>query len=148
MPFRIGRKAYWITIALLLTLKVTAVFLLDAWPQYFSLFKAADNGWVVVLALMIGARFSDFGSSKWLGIGLTFLITMVVPLVLFLSGPMPTAKPANPLDILPDWIGYLTTALLLALIVFAGIRRSVSLADDEDFPPDDGVKERREPTWP
>lgn len=146
MPSRIGRKTYWIVIAVLLTLKVAGVIALDTWPQHLSIFKAIENGWIIALALTIGFRFSDFGFSKWLGVILTLLITIAVPLILFLSGPLPSAKPANPLDILPDWIGYLTTGLLVALIVFAGVRRSVP--GDGEGPPDSSRKDRREPSWP
>jgi hypothetical protein len=143
----LGRRPYWLLIAVLIALKVGLAVVVISAPQTFGTVRNVDTAIVVVLALVVGGRFADIGWPRWLGIMLVLVIAIVVPLaLLFASPPIPVRNP-NPLDFVPDlaWIG---TVMQLILLIVAGVKKSASA-------PDKGVGGkaaeqggRKEPTFP
>jgi len=127
--WRLARRPYWITVVLLVVGKVALVTWLQFVPAMEWIARHLDTGFIVVVTLVVGARFKDAGWSRWLGIALVLLITMILPL-LILSVVDWTPDSESPLDSLP-WQIWLSTVAFLALLIVAGIKRSVPAPDTE-----------------
>jgi len=122
--FFLGRKPYWIFVAILIGLKVGLIVAIEYAPQTFNALRSIDTGLAVGLAIVVGARFADIGWSRWLGITLVVLVMLVLPVVLiFVSPPVVSGPLASPLDALPDLI-WISTVALIVLLVVAGAKRS------------------------
>jgi len=141
----LGRRSYWLIVAALIVLKVGVVAVIISAPQTWSSFlRSADTGIIIVLALVVGARFVDIGWPRWLGVVLVLVLAIVLPIALIFASPMVSTSPQNPLDAVPDlaWIG---TVLQLVLLIVAGVKKSASR-------PDEGIggkaAEHKEPTFP
>jgi hypothetical protein len=107
----------------------------------------ADTAIIIVLALVVGARFVDIGWPRWLGVVLVLVMAIVLPIALIFASPMISTRPQSPLDVVPDlaWIG---TVMQLTLLIVAGVKKSAS-------GPDEGIGGkaaeqvgRKEPTFP
>jgi hypothetical protein len=137
--FFLGRKPYWIFVAILMGLKVGLIVAIEYVPQTLSALRSIDTGLVVGLAIVVGARFADIGWSRWLGITLVVLIMLVLPVVLIFAAPPKVSGPlGSPLDALPDLI-WISTVALVVLLVVAGSKRSalrhdsiVGVFDEDD----------------
>jgi hypothetical protein len=126
----LGRRSYWLIVAALIVLKVVVVAVIISAPQTWSSFlRSADTGIIIVLALVVGARFADIGWPRWLGVVLVLVLAVVLPIALIFASPMVSTGSQNPLDAVPDlaWIG---TVLQLALLIVAGVKKSASGLDD------------------
>jgi hypothetical protein len=143
----LGRRPYWLLVAVLIALKVGVAVAVISAPQTFGTLSSVDTAIVVVLAMVVGGRFADIGWPRWLGMMLVLVIAIVVPLaILFASPPVPVRNP-NPLDFVPDlaWIG---TVMQLTLLIVTGVKKSAS-------GPDEGIGEKaaeqggcKDPTFP
>ena len=122
---RLARKPYWVVVLILLVVKYGLVMSLDFVPGIMAVVRHVDLALMVVLALVVAARFGDAGWPGWLGIVLVFLISVVLPFVLLIV-TAPVIKSPNPLDDLPFIFG-LPTAALFVLLIVAGIRPSVAV---------------------
>ena len=122
--FFLGRKPYWIFVAILMGLKVGLIVAIEYVPQTLSALRSMDTGLVVGLAIVVGARFADIGWSRWLGITLVVLVMLVLPVVLiFVSPPVLSGPLASPLDAMSDLM-WISTVALIILLVVAGAKRS------------------------
>jgi len=127
--WRLARRPYWITVVFLVVAKVALVTWLQFAPAMEWIARHLDTGFIVVVTLAVGARFKDAGWSRWLGMALVLLITMILPL-LILSVVDWTPHSESPLDSLP-WQIWLSTVAFLALLIVAGIKRSVPAPNTE-----------------
>jgi len=121
--WRLARRPYWITVVFLVVAKVALVTWLQFAPAMEWIARHLDTGFIVVVTIAVGARFKDAGWSRWLGMALVLLITMILPL-LILSVVDWTPDSESPLDSLP-WQIWLSTVAFLALLIAAGIKPSV-----------------------
>ena len=126
---KLNRKTFWIWIGVLLVAKVligTVVatqFEAGSGSSDGSFLRSLDTGVAIGIAFAVGGRFRDAGWPGWLGIVLTLLIMMVLPVVaLFVVMPKGDAA----LGDLFGTVGIVSTVLLLALIGVAGSRPSVA----------------------
>jgi hydrogenase-4 membrane subunit HyfE len=126
----LDRKQFWIWVGALLAVKIALVVGWDAYPAMINSTKSLETVLMVFVAMTIGARFKDIGWNRWMGIAIAVVIVFVLPLVLLFgvalpSGQMANAAPdASPLDILPWYVGWSSTACLLVLVVIAGVQPS------------------------
>ncbi len=106
-----------------------------AWPVHVLL--------VIALAFVIAARLNDAGYNRWIGIGATYLITMILPAILLLGYrtmfPNPAGVSANRQEFVDPFstINLVPLVLLLALLIWAGTRpRAPQLStSSSDSPP-------------
>ena len=71
----LGRRPYWLIVAALIVLKVGVVAVIMSAPQTFSSFLSyVDTAIIIVLALVVGARFVDIGWPRWLGVILVLVV--------------------------------------------------------------------------
>jgi hypothetical protein len=125
----LNRKQFWIWIACLSLAKVASgLSVAFASPESSGFLNYIDTVLAVFIAMTIGARFNDIGWRRWLGIVITLVIMVVLPLALLFALISPNgarhAIPANPADALPWYVGWSSTICLIALIVVAGTRPS------------------------
>jgi hydrogenase-4 membrane subunit HyfE len=126
----LDRKQFWIWVGALLAAKIALVVGWEVYPAMIDATKSVDTVLMAFVAMTIGARFKDIGWNRWIGIAIAAVIVFVLPLALLFavalpSGQMANAAPdANPLDILPWYVGWSSTACLLVLVVIAGVRPS------------------------
>jgi hypothetical protein len=124
----LNRKQFWI--CALLAANITLVVGCDAYPAMVNSTKSLETVLMVFVAMTIGARFKDIGWNRWMGIAIALVIVFVLPLVLLFGVTLPSDQMANaapdasPLDILPWYVGWSSTACLLVLVVIAGIQPS------------------------
>jgi len=121
---RLARRPYWITVVLLVVAKVALVTWLQFVPAIDWVARHLDTGFIIVMALVVGARFKDAGWSRWLGMALVLAITMILP-VLILATADWTPDGGNPLESLPPQM-WLSTVAFLVLLLAAGIKSSVA----------------------
>jgi hypothetical protein len=143
----LGRRSYWLLVAALIVLKVGVVMLIMSAPQVSSFLRYVDTAIIIVLALVVGARFVDIGWPRWLGVVLVLVIAILLPIALIFASPMISTRPQSPLDVVPDlaWIG---TVMQLTLLIVAGVKKSA-------VGPEEGIGGqaaeqggRKEPTLP
>ena len=126
----VTRKQFWIWICCLLAAKIALVVFIDLSPQNASVAKPLDTVIVIFIATTIGARFNDIGWRRWLGIAITLVIMIALPLVVLFAVVIPNDSlnkvPAggSPLDVLPWYVGWSSTACLVVLLAIAGSRPS------------------------
>ena len=123
--WRLARKPYWVAVAIFLMLRLGLAIALDFVPATMPVLRHVDTPLVIVLAFIVGARFADAGWPRWLGIALVFLVSVVLPIMLVIAMAL-ALKIQNPFDDLMPVL-WLVTAALIALLIVAGIRPSVSV---------------------
>ena len=124
--WRLARGPYWLAVVILIVAKFAFLASIEFFPQMVSIVRNIDTPIVVVLAFVVAARFADAGWRRWPAFVLIILISFVLPLVILLaSNPLPRGP--NPLDDMPDLL-WLSTAALFALLIVAGVKRSVAPA--------------------
>jgi uncharacterized membrane protein YhaH (DUF805 family) len=125
--WRLNRLSFWLFVAVYFAIKIplaqSATANFGAQQNFASVL---DTWLVIVLALAVGARFNDAGRNRNLGIGLTFLITVVLPLALLFGYLAVFPEPAGVskeefLDLFRT-INLVPFALLIALLIWAGTR--------------------------
>jgi uncharacterized membrane protein YhaH (DUF805 family) len=112
-------RTYWKTIGVLLAVRFLVGIVLALKPEAASLLQYADVIFIFVAAV-VGRRLRDIGVSPVWGWIAVALIAEGFPILLILNN----ATAGRPLAIPPDvggWLGYAPTALLLALVVTAGM---------------------------
>ena len=120
----LGRRRFWMWVAIILALKIGVVVAVMMAPQSFSFLSHSDTWLMLALAFVVGARFADVGWPRWIGITLVVLITFVVPIALILIQPSKANLQAeNPVDRMPD-LAWVSTLALVLLLVVAGSRPS------------------------
>jgi hypothetical protein len=127
--WRLNRLWFWILVAVYFAIKIPvgqAVMANLGKPQSFM---NVINDWLVIaLAFAVGARLNDAGRSLNLGIGLTFIIGFVLPIVLPLGYIAVFPKPVGATAGKEEFINLFSTmslvplALLIALLIWAGTR--------------------------
>ena len=126
-PFRrllLGRRPFWIYVAIVIALKVAVVCVVSVAPQSFDYLKHADAWLMLALAYIVGARFADVRWPRWLGIALVIVITFIFPVVLvFLQPHNPNLRSENPMELLPD-LAWISSVALAILLVTVGVKRS------------------------
>src|SRR5262249_26468018 len=115
---RMNRRQFWVWIGCLLAVKYALAILLVVSPE-LGVLGAVDIVVVLFVALTIGARFRDTGWPGWVGILLTLMIMLVLPLVL-LFAVISNRAATNPIEAFPGYVGWSSTVSLLALIIVAG----------------------------
>jgi hypothetical protein len=143
----LGRRPYWLLVAALIVLKVGVVMIIMFAPQVSSFLRYVDTAIIIVLALVVGARFVDIGWPRWLGVVLVLVIAIVLPIALIFASPMISTSPKNQLDVVPD-LAWIATVMQLTLLIVAGVKKSAS-------DPDEGIGGkaaeqggRKDPTFP
>jgi uncharacterized membrane protein YhaH (DUF805 family) len=129
------RKEFWIRMAWLLPAKFALTFvalLMLTSTKTSGPFGAMDTMIAVFIAITIGARFHDIGWRRWLGVLLTLVLMLGLPIVTLIAVAMSNSLPhgANPFDVW--YVGTPSTIGLLVLIVVAGSwpSRKLSAADE------------------
>jgi hypothetical protein len=126
----IDRRIFWIVIAIWVLGKAVLVFAIESYPGSLQTLRAVETGLTVTLAFSVGGRFADFGWSRWLGIGLTFLIFVILPMVVLLGDyavfGLPKPVPGDPLSVIPDHFGWMTLLLMVPFVLWAGTRPSIA----------------------
>jgi uncharacterized membrane protein YhaH (DUF805 family) len=134
---RLNRQYFWIWIGCLVVAKLAVDFGFFSLPELHFL-SSIDTVIVIFVAIAIGARFRDIGWPRWLGIVLTLLIMLVLPMVLVFAVLMQQdgidTAPTNPIDALPWYVGWSSTLCMIVLIVIAGTRPSRELLDERPQP--------------
>jgi uncharacterized membrane protein YhaH (DUF805 family) len=120
---RLNRKQFWIWIGGLFAAKIAVFSVLTVAPTSQPI-SYIDTLIALFIAMAIGARFKDIGWPPALGIVLTFLIMVVLPLALLFA-----TAPKDPIAL--QYVGWATTACLFALVVVAGTRPSRIAAPTE-----------------
>jgi len=138
------RGPYWWLVAALIVLKIGVVMVMMFAPQSFSVLRYADTAIIIVLAVVVGARFVDIGWPRWLGVILVLVIAIVFPIALIFASPMISTRSPNPLDKVPDlaWVG---TVMQLILLIVAGVKKSAS--GPEGISGKAAEQGRKEPTF-
>jgi hypothetical protein len=126
----LGRKSYWIYVAVFVVLKIGITVTLTLAPQSLHLLSHIDTPIIIGLAVVVGARFSDIGWPRWLGIGLIVLIMLVFPVLLVFLAPTGRRHSDDPFDSMPD-LAWISTVALLVLLIVAGLTRGSSDRRDE-----------------
>jgi uncharacterized membrane protein YhaH (DUF805 family) len=122
---QLNRKHFWIWIGCLVAAKLAVDVGLILSPELHFL-SSVDTVMVIFIAVAIGARFRDIGWPRWLGIVLTLLIMLVLPLVLLFAVLMQKGG-IDTIDALPSYVGWSSTFCMIVLIVIAGTRPSREL---------------------
>jgi hypothetical protein len=127
--WRLNRLWFWILVAAYFAIKIplgqSVVANFDA-PKNFA--SVLDTWLVIALAFAVGARLNDAGLNRNLGIGLTFLITVVLPLALLFGYFAVFPKPAGATGSKQEFMDLFGTislvplVLLIALLVWTGTR--------------------------
>jgi uncharacterized membrane protein YhaH (DUF805 family) len=134
---QLNRKHFWIWIGCLVVAKLAIDFGFMLSPALRSL-TSVDTVIVIFIALAIGARFRDAGWPRWLGIVLTLLIMLVLPVALMFAVLMQNGgidmPAADPVDAFPWYVGWPSTICMIVLIVIAGTRPSRELSDERPQP--------------
>jgi drug/metabolite transporter (DMT)-like permease len=142
----LGRRPYWLLVAALIVLKVGVVMVIMFAPQASSFLRYVDTAIIIVLAMVVGARFADVGWPRWLGVVLVLVIAIVLPIALIFASPMISTRPKNPLDVVPD-LAWIATIMQLTLLIVAGVKKSTS-GLDEGMGGKAEQGGRKEPTFP
>jgi hypothetical protein len=129
--WRLNRPWFWIAVAVYFAIKIplgqSVVANLDG-PKNFA--SVLDTWLVIALAFAVGARLNDAGRNRNLGIGLTFLTTVVLLFALLFGYlavfPEPAGARAGKDEFMDLFgkIGLVPLASLIALLVWAGTRPS------------------------
>jgi hypothetical protein len=120
----LGRRPFWIYVAIGMVLKIALVVVMSVAPQSFDYLKHADTWLMLALAYVVGARFADVRWPRWLGITLVVVITFIVPVVLVLLRPTnPNLQSENAMDRIPD-LAWVSSVALVILLVTVGLKRS------------------------
>jgi hypothetical protein len=127
--WRLNRLWFWILAAVYFPVKIllghSVVANLDG-PQSFA--GVLDTWLVIALAFVIGARLNDAGINRGIGIGLTFVITVILPIALLFGYIAVFGKPAGATDSKQEFIdlfgmiSLVPLASLIALLIWAGTR--------------------------
>ena len=125
--WRLNRNWFWILVAVYFAIKLPvghyAIF-----GSSRNLVESLDTPLVIALALVVGARLNDAGRNRWIGIGGTLLITMILPLVLLFGDLAVFGKPPGATGSKQEFLdlfsamGLVSLALLAALLIWAGTR--------------------------
>jgi uncharacterized membrane protein YhaH (DUF805 family) len=128
--WRLNRLSFWLFVAAYFSIKIPLAQSVTAnFEEPKNFVSVLDTWLVIVLAFAVGARLNDAGRNRNLGIGLTFLITVVLPLALLFGYlavfPEPGARVSKEefLDLFST-INLVPFALLIALLIWAGTRPS------------------------
>jgi hypothetical protein len=126
---RLNRLWFWIFVALYFVIKVALnQYAMADLGNSTNLARSLEPGLVVGLAFVVGARLNDAGRNRWIGIGATLLITMILPLVLLFGYFAVFPKPAGATGSEQEFMDLFSTmslvplALLVALLIWAGTR--------------------------
>ena len=122
--WKYNRRKYWIFVAVMLLMKLTIIFAIHVEPSSLWIAGDIDTGIAAGLATAVGGRFADAGWSRWLGVGLVIMIVVTFPIIIAFPALSDIAGASNPLDAMPSLLA-LATVAMLALLVVAGIPRSV-----------------------
>lgn len=127
--FILGRSHYWTWVAVLMALKLALVVVIEVEPRLLSLTGSLtgylETVLMVLLALVVGARFVDIGWSRWLGVALVALAVLLAPLALvFVAPPSQPDSGMSLLEILAESSIWLSSVALTILLVVAGCMRS------------------------
>lgn len=123
--FVLGRKGYWIWVAVLLALKLAVVVALERVPALLWILSHVDTALMVVGALAVGARFADIGWSRWLGFSLVLTVVLVLPVLLALVFPLASGPVSSPLEGVSEY-GWITAVALTLLLLLAGLPRGAA----------------------
>jgi hypothetical protein len=135
----LSRLWFWILVAVYFAIEIPLGYYTLAHLEGPPNFPAKlDTLLVIALAFAIGARLNDAGLNRWIGIGATFLITVILPAVLLLGyiaafGESPGASASKEdfmelfgmVAVVPLPLVLLTAlplVLLIALLIWAGTR--------------------------
>jgi uncharacterized membrane protein YhaH (DUF805 family) len=134
---RLNRQYFWVWIGCLVVAKLAVDFGFILSPELHFL-TSIDTVIVIFIAIAIGARFRDIGWPRWLGIVLTLLIMLVLPIVLLFAVLIPNGgidtNATNPIDAFPWYFGWSSTFCMIVLVVIAGTRPSRELPDERAQP--------------
>ena len=127
--WRLDRLSLWILVAAYFAIKIPLVYFVMAKLGHAdNLMTNIDRLLVIALAISVGARLNDAGRSSWFGFGMTLFITMILPLALLFGYMAAFPKPAGATGSKQEFmdlfsmIGLVPTALLIALLIWAGTR--------------------------
>lgn len=115
---RLDQKRYWLIAGLILALRIGMGVAIAFRPEWASSAGSLDF-LILLLAIAIGKRMKDFGVSPWWAWLSVLLISVVLPIAGLIVEKRDAGAAAAPSGL----IGLLTFALLMALVVFAGVKK-------------------------
>lgn len=132
---RLGRKRYFQWVGSIMAFRLVAAVTVAVRPDWVFLIKGGDF-LLVLIAIMTGRRLKDFGVAPAWGWIAVALISFVLPIGGMFMWPQPP-NAADPLSIIPFWVGWLTTILLLMLIAAVGAKKGDQGPNRYGDPPDE-----------
>jgi hypothetical protein len=123
---RVNRLWFWVLVAVYFAIKMPLGYsLIVANLDSLKNLAPLDTALTVTLAYIVGARLNDAGLNRWIGIGATLLITLVLPIALVFGrlATLPRGVRLTPMGIF-DAIGWVPLVLLIATVIWAGTRPS------------------------
>jgi hypothetical protein len=126
---RLNRLSFWIIVAIYFAIKIPlGQYVMANLDNSQNFLAKLDTPLVIALAICVGARFTDAGLNRWIGIGATFFITVVLPLPLafgYLAAfPQPGGATLSKQEFMElfSMVSLVPLVLLIALLIWAGTR--------------------------
>ena len=129
-PFRTAsRKTYvWLMVGVLVT-QVLATIAFARQPAFGALLPLYNLLQVSVMAVFTGARLTDAGYSRWLGIIGIYAIVIIIPVMVVLAGIFVAGISPDAILAQAGTCLLAILALLLSFLAWAGSRPSVPSAE-------------------